>query len=50
MQKLLVMGLALIVAGLAWPFLLRLGLGHLPGDIAIRAGMVVSIFLLSPAF
>jgi len=37
MQKLLVMtGLVLVVAGLLWPFLARLGLGHLPGDIAIR--------------
>ena len=37
MGKLLVtIGLVLVVAGLAWPFLSRLGLGRLPGDIAIR--------------
>ena len=37
MQKLLLLGgLALILAGLAWPLLSRLGLGHLPGDIVIR--------------
>ena len=29
-------GLVLVVAGLAWPYLARLGLGRLPGDIAIR--------------
>jgi hypothetical protein len=35
MQKLLILGgLCLIVAGLAWPLLARLGLGRLPGDIA----------------
>jgi Protein of unknown function (DUF2905) len=37
MQKLLILGgLCLIVAGLAWPVLSRLGLGRLPGDIAIQ--------------
>jgi hypothetical protein len=29
-------GLILVAAGLLWPFLTRLGLGRLPGDIAIR--------------
>jgi len=29
-------GLVLVAAGLLWPYLSRLGLGHLPGDIAIR--------------
>jgi hypothetical protein len=37
MQKLLIIGgIALVIAGLAWPLLARLGLGRLPGDIAIR--------------
>ncbi len=37
MQKLLIIGgIALVIAGLAWPVLSRLGLGRLPGDIAIR--------------
>jgi hypothetical protein len=37
MQKLLILGgLALVAAGLAWPFLSRLGLGRLPGDISIQ--------------
>jgi hypothetical protein len=40
MQKILiVLGLVLLVAGLAWPWLRRLPLGRLPGDIHIvRAG------------
>ena len=37
MGRLLVtIGLVLVVAGLAWPFLSWLGLGRLPGDIVIR--------------
>ena len=37
MQKLLILGgLFLVVLGLAWPLVSRLGLGRLPGDIAIR--------------
>jgi hypothetical protein len=36
MQKILVLlGLVLLVAGLAWPWLRRLPLGRLPGDIHI---------------
>lgn len=36
MQKtLVVIGLALVVAGLAWPWLGKLPLGRLPGDIII---------------
>ena len=37
MQKLLILGgIFLVVLGLAWPFVSRLVLGRLPGDIAIR--------------
>jgi hypothetical protein len=37
MQKLLILGgIFLVVLGLAWPIVSRLGLGRLPGDIAIR--------------
>jgi hypothetical protein len=37
MQKLLIVGgILLVLAGFAWPVLSRLGLGRLPGDIAIR--------------
>jgi len=37
MQRLLiVIGATLVVVGLAWPWISRLGLGRLPGDIHIR--------------
>jgi hypothetical protein len=37
MQKMLIVGgICLVIAGLAWPFLSKLGLGRLPGDIAIQ--------------
>jgi uncharacterized protein HemY len=35
-RALIVLGVAILAAGLAWPFLSRLGLGRLPGDIAIQ--------------
>jgi hypothetical protein len=40
MQKLLIgLGLLILLAGIAWPLLSRIGLGRLPGDIVIhRAG------------
>ena len=33
---LIILGLALVVAGLLWPWLAKLGLGRLPGDIVIE--------------
>jgi hypothetical protein len=37
MQRFLViLGIALVVAGIAWPWLARLGLGRLPGDIHVE--------------
>lgn len=37
MNRLLILiGLVLVAAGLLWPYLARLGLGRLPGDIAIQ--------------
>jgi len=33
---LVILGVVLIVAGLLWPWLTRLGLGRLPGDIVIE--------------
>lgn len=37
MQKfLIVAGIVLVVSGLLWPWLSKLGLGHLPGDIVIK--------------
>lgn len=35
-QLLIVVGLVLVGLGLVWPWLGRLGLGHLPGDISVR--------------
>lgn len=37
MQKfLIVAGIVLVVSGLLWPWLSKLGFGHLPGDIVIK--------------
>ena len=33
---LIILGIVLILAGLLWPWLGRLGLGRLPGDIVIE--------------
>ena len=33
---LVVLGLAIVVAGLLWPYLTQLGLGRLSGDIVIQ--------------
>jgi hypothetical protein len=55
-QSLIVLGLILLGAGLLWPWLGRLGLGHLPGDIRVErpgfsfyapvgSGLVVSVLL-----
>lgn len=39
MQKLLIaLGLILLVAGLAWPWLQHLRLGRLPGDLSFQLG------------
>ena len=35
-QGLIVAGLVLVMLGIAWPWLGRIGLGHLPGDIRLR--------------
>ncbi|MCL4713534.1 MAG: DUF2905 family protein [Hyphomonadaceae bacterium] len=53
---LIVLGIAIVLIGLAWPWLSKLGLGRLPGDIVIRrenfsfyfpvvTGLLVSIVL-----
>lgn len=37
MQKfLIILGLVILVVGLLWPVLQKLGLGRLPGDILVR--------------
>ena len=33
---LIILGIILVLVGLAWPWLIRLGLGHLPGDVIIE--------------
>jgi hypothetical protein len=33
---LIVLGLAILVIGLLWPYLSKIGLGRLPGDIVIE--------------
>jgi hypothetical protein len=33
---LIVLGLAILVVGLLWPYLARIGLGRLPGDLVIQ--------------
>jgi Protein of unknown function (DUF2905) len=53
---LLIAGIVLVVLGLAWPIIVKLGLGSLPGDIRIErdgysfyfpitTGLIVSIVL-----
>ena len=36
MRYLILAGIVLLVIGLAWPLLQRLGLGRLPGDVSVR--------------
>ena len=37
MQRVLIVaGVTLVVVGLLWPWITKLGLGHLPGDILIE--------------
>ncbi len=35
-RTLIIFGLVFVAAGLLWPFLSKLGLGRLPGDIVIE--------------
>ncbi|HEX5048202.1 MAG TPA: DUF2905 domain-containing protein [Gammaproteobacteria bacterium] len=35
-RTLIVVGLAIVVVGIAWPLIAKLGLGRLPGDIRVR--------------
>ena len=55
-RMLVVLGLVIAAAGLLWPWLVRIGLGRLPGDILIErpnfsfyapvtTGLLISIFL-----
>jgi len=39
MQRfLIVLGVVLVIVGVAWPLIGRLGLGRLPGDVVIELG------------
>lgn len=39
MQRFLIgLGLVVMLAGIAWPLLSRIGIGRLPGDIMIQRG------------
>ena len=47
MQRFLIgLGLVILVAGIAWPLLSRIGLGRLPGDIVIHRGGTTFYFPL----
>jgi hypothetical protein len=47
MQRLLIgIGLVLVLAGIAWPLLARIGLGRLPGDIMVQRGSTSFYFPL----
>ena len=35
-KNLIILGIVIVVAGLLWPWLSKLPLGHLPGDIVIK--------------
>lgn len=35
-RTMIIIGLAIVAVGLLWPWLTRLGLGRLPGDIVIE--------------
>jgi hypothetical protein len=37
-------GLILLVAGLLWPYVAKLGLGHLPGDLVFKRGNTTFYF------
>lgn len=55
-RTLVIVGVVLVVVGLAWPWIAKLGLGRLPGDFSIQregwsfyfpltTGLVISIVL-----
>jgi hypothetical protein len=41
---LIFLGLVLVVSGLLWPYLAKLGIGRLPGDIAFTRGNTTVYF------
>jgi hypothetical protein len=48
MQRFLIgLGLVILIAGIAWPLLSRIGLGRLPGDILVQRGGTTFFFPLA---
>ncbi len=48
MQRFLIgLGLVILVGGLLWPLLSRIGLGRLPGDIVVQRGNATFYFPLA---
>jgi hypothetical protein len=46
-RTLITIGIAVLVTGLLWPWLSKLGLGRLPGDFRIQSGGGVFYFPLA---
>ena len=42
-----VAGIILVMMGLLWPWIVKLGLGHLPGDIRVERGKFSFYFPLT---
>ena len=45
-RMLIVIGLVIVLAGVLWPIITRIGLGHLPGDLLIHRGNFTFYFPL----
>jgi hypothetical protein len=45
-RVLITLGLVLLVAGLLWPYVAKLGIGRLPGDISFTRGNTTFYFPL----
>ena len=43
-RVLIIAGVILLAAGLLWPYVAKLGLGHLPGDIVLKRGNTTFYF------
>jgi len=48
-RTLILLGLLLVLAGLLWPWLGRLGLGRLPGDIVVERDNFTLYFPITTA-
>jgi hypothetical protein len=46
-RTLILLGVAILVVGIAWPWLTRLGLGRLPGDLRFERDGVTFFFPLA---